>query len=376
MSELRSDFLDIEVGDQVTGTVVKIEDKQALIDFGYKTEGVLPISEVSNLHIETMTEVLSENEEITLVVKSSDEEKVILSKKAVDTDNVWNDLEGKLESGEVFETTIKEVVKGGLVVDVGLRGFIPASMVETYFVEDFSEYLDRVVEVKVVDLDRDKNRIILSHRAVKEAEQEVEKVELLQTLKAGQVLDGTVQRLTGFGAFVDIGGIDGLVHISQLAHEHVDQAADVVSVGEEIEVQVLSVDLDNERISLSRKNVLPGPWTDISDKIQKDDVLKGTVRRLVDFGAFVELFPGVEGLVHVSEISNQHVAKPSDVLKAGEEIEVVVLDVNENDQRISLSMKALEEAAAAAEYKKYEKDSDAGGFQFGDIIGDQLNKYR
>lgn len=376
MAELNNDFLNVETGDEVTGTVVKIEDKQALIDFGYKTEGILPISEISNTHIEKISDVLSENDEITLLVKRVDDEEVILSKREVDNLKAWEDLEQKQANETVFETTVTEVVKGGLVVDVGLRGFIPASMVETYFVEDFSDYQDKKLEVKVIELDREKNRIILSHRAVVEAELEKQKEKLLETLEAGQVLTGTVQRLTDFGAFVNIGGVDGLVHISELAHEHVEKASDVVTEGEEIEVEVLSVDRDNERISLSRKNVIPGPWTDISSRVQKGDVLSGTVKRLVDFGAFVEVFPGVEGLVHVSEIANRHVAKPSDVLEPNQKIEVKVLDVNEEDERISLSMKALEEESMDTRIEDFAQDNESSGFQFGDIIGDQLNKYK
>lgn len=377
MSELNNDFLNVEIGDEVTGTVVKIEDKQALIDFGYKTEGILPIGEISNKHIEKITDVLHEDEEVTLLVKKVEDEEVVLSKRAVDNEKTWKELEERQANETVFETTVTEVVKGGLVVDVGLRGFIPASMVETFFVEDFSDYQGKSLEVKVMDLDRDKNRIILSHRAVVEAEQEKQKEALLETLEAGQTLTGTVQRLTDFGAFVDIGGVDGLVHISELAHEHVVQASDVVTEGEEIEVEVLSVDRDNERISLSRKNVIPGPWSNIGSRVQKGDVLTGTVKRLVDFGAFVEVFPGVEGLVHVSEIANRHIAKPSDVLEPNEKVEVKVLDLNEEDERISLSIRALEEESADSRIEDFaQQDTESSGFQFGDIIGDQLNKYK
>src|SRR5690625_1584626 len=280
MDETSNEMTEVNVGDIVTGTVVKIEEKQVLVDIGYKTEGILPISELSSLHVEKTSDVVNDGEEITLKVKKVTDDEVILSKKAVDADKHWEDLQVKFENEEIFETEIKEVVKGGLVVDVGLRGFIPASLVETYFVEDFSDYKDRVLKVKVVDLNKEQNRVILSHRAVVEEENDQRKQELLETIEEGQVLEGVVQRLTNFGAFVDLGGVDGLVHISQLAHEHVDKASDVVSEGETIEVEVLSIDRDSERISLSRKKVIPGPWENISEKISPGDILEGVVKRL------------------------------------------------------------------------------------------------
>lgn len=376
MSEFESDFKELKTGDIVTGTVVKVEDKQVLVDISYKTEGIVPISELSNLHIENAGDAVKEGDTLTLKVKKVEDEDIVLSKKAVDADKSWEEIEEKFNNKETFETEVKEVVKGGLVCDIGLRGFIPASMVETHFVEDFSDYLNKTLTVKVVELDRDKNRIILSHRAVAEEENEKKKGEILQTLEAGQVIEGTVQRLTGFGAFVDIGGVDGLVHISQLAHEHVEKASDVVKEGDKVTVEVLSVDLDNERISLSRKKTLAGPWENIGDRVKKGDVLEGTVKRLADFGAFVEVFPGVEGLVHISEIANRHIAKPGEVLESGQTVDVKVLDVDEEGRRISLSIKELEEAPDTSSYESYEKDNEHSGFSIGDFIGDQLNKYK
>src|SRR5699024_1994024 len=208
---------ELQVGNIITGKVVKIEEKQVFVDIDYKSEVIIPISELSNLHVENAGDVVEEGEELELMIKKiegEEDERVILSKKMVDAEAAWEDLQAKFESGEVFDTVVKEIVKGGLVVDVGLRGFIPASLVETYFVEDFAEYQDKTLSVKVVDLDKEQNRVILSHRAVAEEEQSKEKAALLQSLEAGQVVDGTVQRITDFGAFVDIGGVDGLVHIS------------------------------------------------------------------------------------------------------------------------------------------------------------------
>ncbi|HLS07380.1 MAG TPA: 30S ribosomal protein S1, partial [Bacillota bacterium] len=342
MEEMNNEMPEIQVGAVVEGTVVKIEDKQIFVDIGYKSDGIVPISELSNLHIDHPSDVVAENDQITLQVTKLDDDEVVLSKKSVDAESAWEKLEEKFNNDEIFETTVKEVVKGGLVADVGLRGFIPASLVETYYVEDFSDYVNKPLNVKIIDLDKEQNRIILSHRAVLEEEAEQKKAELLQSLEDGQELEGIVRRLTDFGVFVDIGGVDGLVHISELAHEHVEKASDVVSEGETIDVKVLSVDQENERISLSRKQMLPGPWENISEKIAKDDVIEGTVKRLVHFGAFVEVAPGVEGLVHISEIANRHIGTPDEVLEENQTINVKVLDVNEQEQRISLSIKQLE----------------------------------
>ncbi|GGC99686.1 MULTISPECIES: 30S ribosomal protein S1 [Pontibacillus] len=375
MNQEMSEMPNVSVGDVLTGKVVKVEDKQVLVDIGYKVEGIVPISELSSLHVEKAADVVSEGDELTLKVKKMDDEEIVLSKRAVDAESAWEDLEAKLESGEVFEAEVKDIVKGGLVVDVGLRGFIPASLVETYYVEDFNDYKGRTLTLKVIELDREQNRVILSHSAVVEDEKDARKAALLQELEADQVLDGTVQRLTDFGAFVDIGGVDGLVHISQLAHEHVDKASDVVEEGQKIQVRVLSVDRDNERISLSLKDTLPGPWDQVGEKIRPGDILEGKVRRLVNFGAFVELLPGVEGLVHISQISKQHIGTPQEVLEEGQDIKVKVLDVNEDEKRISLSIKEIEADQDRQQVEQYTRDDD-GGFQLGDFIGDKLNKLK
>jgi len=375
MNQEMENMPNLTVGEIVTGKVVKVEDKQVLVDVGYKVDGIVPISEISSLHVEKAADVVSEGDELTLKVKKVEDDEVVLSKRAVDADAAWEDLESKLESGEVFEAEVKDIVKGGLVVDVGLRGFIPASLVETYYVEDFNEYKGQTLKLKVIELDREQNRVILSHSAVVEDENESRKHALMQSLEEDQVVEGTVQRLTDFGAFVDIGGMDGLVHISQLAHEHVEKASDVVEEGQKIRVKVLSVDRDNERISLSLKDTLPGPWEQVEDKVRPGDVLDGTVRRLVNFGAFVELLPGVEGLVHISQIANRHIGTPQEVLEEGQEVKVKVLDVNEDEKRISLSIKELEEDQSRAEVEQYTKDDDSG-FQLGDFIGDELNKLK
>ena len=362
-------------GDIVKGTVTKIEEKQVLVDIeGSKVDGIIPISELSSLHVEKASDVVSEGDILDLMVSKVEEELLVLSKRKVDAENAWETLESRYKNNEVFDAEVNEVVKGGLVVDLGVRGFVPASLVEDHYVEDFSDYQGRTLSFKIVELDRQKNRLILSHRIVVEEEKGLERKSILEKLEAGQVLEGTVQRLTDFGVFVDIGGVDGLVHISQLSHEHIEKPSDVVQEGEKVQVKVLAVDRDNERISLSIKETLPGPWENISEKAPKGTVLEGTVKRLVSFGAFVEVFPGVEGLVHISQISHKHIGTPHEVLTEGQTVKVKVLDANEADQRISLSMKEFEEQAGHV--GDYELPEESTGFQLGDMIGDQLKKFR
>lgn len=362
-------------GDKVKGTVTRIEEKQVLVNVeGSKIDGIIPISELSSLHVEKASDVVQEDEVLDLVVTKVEEELLVLSKRKVDAESAWEALEEQFNNNVVFDAEVNEVVKGGLVVDLGVRGFVPASMVEDHYVEDFTDYQGKTLSFKIVELDRDKNRLILSHRIVLEEEKEKEKKALLEKIEPGEILRGTVQRLTDFGAFVDIGGVDGLVHISQLSHEHIEKTSDVVKEGDEVQVKVLSIDRDNERISLSIKETLPGPWTNIEEKASKGAVLEGTVKRLVSFGAFVEVFPGVEGLVHISQISHKHIGTPHEVLQEGEQVKVQVLDANENDQRLSLSMKELEEDEY--QQKDYEVPEESKGFQLSDMIGDKLKDFK
>lgn len=370
-----------EVGDVVKGIVSKVEDKHVNVDIvNVKQPGIIPISELSSLHVEKASDVVKDGDELELKVTKVEDDALILSKRAVDADRAWEDLEKKFETKEVFEAEVKDVVKGGLVVDIGVRGFIPASLVEAHYVEDFTDYKGKTLSLVVVELDREKNRVILSHRAVVEQEQLDKKQDFLQKLEVGSVINGKVQRLTDFGAFVDIGGIDGLVHISQLSHAHVEKPSDVVEEGQEVKVKVLAVDRDNERISLSIKETLPGPWSQIGEKVKQGDVLEGTVQRLVSFGAFVEILPGVEGLVHISQISHKHIGTPQEVLEEGQTVKVKVLDVNEDEERISLSIRDLEEnpeKQIEEDYRQYQaKEENTSGFQLGDLIGDKLNKLK
>ncbi|MCE4047201.1 MULTISPECIES: 30S ribosomal protein S1 [Bacillaceae] len=378
MSEELNDIVvhNYTVGDRVTGKVTKVEEKQVIIAISdSKLDGIIPISELSSLHIEKAEDVVSEGEELDLQVIKVEEDALVLSKRKVDAEKAWESLEEKFNSGEIFDAEVKDVVKGGLVVDLGVRGFVPASLVEAHYVEDFSDYKGKTISFKIVELEKDKNRLILSHKAVIEEEKSKQKQNLLESLQEGQTLQGVVQRITDFGAFVDLGGIDGLVHISQLSHEHITNPSDVVQEGQEVNVKILSVDRNNDRISLSIKDTLPGPWANIAEKAEKGSILEGTVKRIVSYGAFVEVFPGVEGLVHISQIAHKHIGTPHEVLKEGQTVQVKVLDVNEEEQRLSLNIKDLTEKEQE-EDEVYELPEESKGFQLGDMIGEQLKKLK
>jgi small subunit ribosomal protein S1 len=369
------EVVNFEVGDKVKGKVSKVEEKQVIVNIETsKLDGIIPISELSSLHVEKASDVVSEGDELMLEVLKVEEDALILSKRKVDAEKAWDDLEEKFNTGKVFDAEIKDVVKGGLVVDLGVRGFVPASLVEVFFVEDFSDYKGKTLSFKIVELDKEKNRLILSHRIVVEQQKGMQKQALIDSLQVGQVIDGTVQRITDFGAFVDIGGVDGLVHISQLSHQHVDKPTDVVQEGQKVQVKVLSVDRGNDRISLSIKETLPGPWANIAEKAPKGSTLTGKVKRLVSYGAFVEVLPGVEGLVHISQIAHKHIGTPHEVLKEGQEVNVKVIEVNEQEQRLSLSIKDLQEKEA--EVLDYELPEESKGFQLGEMIGDKLKNLK
>ncbi|PEY70498.1 30S ribosomal protein S1 [Bacillus thuringiensis] len=377
MNEEVMDSKELQVGDVVTGSVTKVEEKQVLVNVGYKTDGVIPISELANVHIEKASDVVELDQTLELKIIKLEEDDLVLSKRAVDAEKAWVELQEKFTSGHVFNVTVKDIVNGGLVVDLGVRGFIPASLVEVHYVEDFTDYKGKTLAVKIVELDREKNRVILSHKAVVELELDSKKKEAISSLKEGDVVEGTVQRLTDFGAFVNVGGVDGLVHISQISHERVEQPSEVLEQGQKVKVKVLSVDADTQRISLSIKAAQPGPWENVAGEIKAGDIREGVVKRLVTFGAFVEILPGVEGLVHVSQIANRHVKNPNEVLEMGQEVKVKVLEVHVAEKRISLSIKeAFEENNVIEDYSQYEPNADSATFQLSDIIGEQLKKLK
>lgn len=378
---------ELHEGDIVKARVESVEDNRVIVSIeNAKYDGIIPISELSSLHVEKASDAVKAGDEFEVMVKkveepSSDSEgtgNYVLSKRQVDAIAAWKTLKEKFDTGEVLEAEVKDVVKGGLVVDLGVRGFVPASLVEDYFVETFDDYKGKTLKFKIVEMDQDKNRLILSHRAVLEDEKAEKKVEVINTIKEGDVLEGTVQRIAAFGAFVDIGGVDGLVHISQVAHEHVSNVYDVLKEGQKVQVKVLSVDPVNERISLSIKDTLAGPWEGIEEKAPKGAVLDGIVRRLVTFGAFVEVFPGVEGLVHISQIAHKHINTPHEVLQEGQEVQVKVLEVSEDEKRLALSIRELLEKEDNDEptEEEYDLPEQESGFSFGDLLGEQLKDFK
>lgn len=384
MADALESFGEVKIGDVVKGEVLAIEDRQAVVGIeGAGVEGVVPAKELSTLPVEDINEIIKVGDVLDLVVISSigkDKENgsYLLSKRRLDAKKVWADIEKEFQDGKVIEAPVTDVVKGGLVVDVGVRGFVPASMVEDHFVADFSAYKGQTLAFKIVEIEPSENRLILSHKAVVEAEKAGKKQELLASIKEGDVVEGTVARLTDFGAFVDLGGIDGLVHVSEISHSHIAKPSDALKVGDKVQVAVLSVDPDRERISLSIKDTLPGPWDNIEEQAAVGTVLDGTVKRLTSFGAFVEVFPGVEGLVHISQISHKHIATPHEVLSEGDAVKVKVLEVNPQEHRIALSIKALEEKPVDAkeapdeEVDDYVMPEESTGFTMGDILGAAL----
>ncbi len=364
-------------GDIVKGIAAQVDEKAVSVSIpGAPFDGIVPISELSSLHIEKASDVISVGDELELMITKVEEENFVLSKRKVDALKAWDTLEQQFAAEEIFEAEVKDIVKGGLVVDLGVRGFVPASLVEDYFVDDFEGYKGKTLSFKIVELDKEKNRLILSHRAVVEAEKASQKKNVINQIKAGDVLDGKVQRLASFGAFIDLGGIDGLVHISQVSHEHVSDVSEVLAEGQDVTVKVLSVDPENERISLSIKETIPGPWSNIEERAAKGTILDGRVKRLTSFGAFVEVFPGVEGLVHISQIAHKHINTPHEALKEGQEVQVKVLDVNAEEGRLALSIKELLENPEAEEVIDYELPEENTGFSFGDVIGDQLKNFK
>ncbi|WP_018658657.1 30S ribosomal protein S1 [Allofustis seminis] len=388
MSEALSAADEIKPGDLVEGEVLAIdEDKNVVVGLSSGQEGIIPLRELSSKRIDNPADEVEMGETVEVVVLRAIADKeqgsFVLSKKRIDQRKVWDELAEKFQAGDTIEATVNRVVKGGVTVDVGVRGFVPASQLATHFVKDLKQFEGNTYEFKILELNPQERQLILSRRAILEVEEEKQREEALAQLEEGAIVKGTVVRLTNFGAFVDLGGIDGLVHISEIAHERVDKAEDKLSVGEEVEVKILSIDEDRERISLSIKDTLPGPWDNVDEEFAAGTVTKGIVKRIVDFGAFIELKPGVEGLVHISELAHRHVDTPHEVLSVGEEVEVKVLSVDPEKERVSLSIKALQEAPKREE-KPVEKhvnvkqptlrdENEESAFTLGDQIGDQLS---
>lgn len=332
-------------GDLVTGTIVKIDHDEVLLDIGFKSEGVIPVRELSIRKDVDPSEIVELNDQVeALVLQKEDKDgRLILSKKRAEYERAWISVEEKFNAGENVEGEVIEVVKGGLILDIGLRGFLPASLVDLRRVKDLDAYMGTIVEARVIEMDRNRNNVVLSRRVVLEEGRKAERAEVLQKLAKGMRLKGVVSSIVDFGAFVDLGGIDGLVHISELSWSHVNHPSEVVKVGQEVEVEVLDVDMNRERISLGLKQTTEDPWRTLVKNYPVGAIIEGKVTKLVPFGAFVELGDSIEGLVHISEMASKHVEVPSQVCSVGDTVQVKVMDVDLDRRRISLSMKSAAE---------------------------------
>ena len=332
-------------GDIVEGTVVKVDRDEVLLDIGYKTEGVILARELSIKHDIDPDEVVSVGDQIeALVLQKEDKEgRLLLSKKRAQYERAWGEIEKVKEDDGVVSGTVIEVVKGGLILDIGLRGFLPASLVEMRRVRELGPYIGRQLDAKIIELDKNRNNVVLSRRAWLEQSQSEVRSNFLNTLQKGQVRRGVISSIVNFGAFVDLGGVDGLVHVSELSWKHIDHPAEVVEVGQPVEVEVLEVDMDRERVSLSLKATQEDPWQAFARQHAIGQVVPGQVTKLVPFGAFVRVEDGIEGLVHISELAQRHVEVPDQVVKVGSDVFVKVIDIDLERRRISLSLKQANE---------------------------------
>ncbi len=333
-----------EEGEVVSGIVVRIDKDEVLVDIGYKSEGVIPSNELSiRKNIDPSEEVeLGEEVDALVLTKEDQDGRLIMSKKRARFEKAWRRIEAAAESGEPVEGTVIEVVKGGLIIDLGVRGFLPASLVDIRRVPDLDQYMSTKIECKVIELNRSRNNVVLSRRAVLEEERKEQRQEILDRLQPGLVVEGQISNIVDFGAFVDLNGIDGLIHISELSWSHVNHPSEILNIGDTVAVKVLDIDRDRQRISLGLKQTQEDPWQRVVDTYRVGDELEGNVTKVVTFGAFVEILDGVEGLVHISELANHHVENPREVVQPGDPVRVKILEIDSDRRRLSLSVKRVE----------------------------------
>jgi small subunit ribosomal protein S1 len=338
-------FPTINEGEVVHGTVVRVDKDEVLVDIGYKSEGVIPVAELSIRRSVNPADEVAVGEEIDALVmtKEDAEGRLILSKKRARFELAWKAIEGAAESGEPVNGKVIEVVKGGLILDLGVRGFLPASLVDIRRVQDLDEFLGRELRCKVIELNRSRNNVVLSRRAVLEDERKEQRQQILDRLNPGDVVEGTISNIVDFGAFVDLDGMDGLIHISELSWSHVNHPSEVLEIGQQVSVKVLDIDRERQRISLGLKQTQSDPWQQVLEHYHQGDVVEGRVTKVVTFGAFVEILPGVEGLVHISELAQHHVENPREVVSQGDPVNVLILEIDGDRRRLSLSLKRVEE---------------------------------
>ncbi len=333
-----------EEGDVVTGHVVRIDKDEVLVDIGYKSEGVIPSNELSiRKSVDPKDEVeLGEEVDALVLTKEDQDGRLILSKKRARFEKAWRRIEAAAESGEPVDGTVIEVVKGGLIIDLGVRGFLPASLVDIRRVPHLDEYLGQTIECRVIELNRSRNNVVLSRRAVLEEQRREDRERILDRLQPGMIVEGTISNIVDFGAFVDLDGIDGLIHISELSWSHVNHPSEILSIGDTVSVKVLDIDRDRQRISLGLKQTQEDPWQRVVDTYNVGDELEGRVTKVVTFGAFVEILDGVEGLVHISELAQHHVENPREIIQPSDEVKVKILEIDSERRRLSLSIKRVE----------------------------------
>ena len=350
-------------GDVVSGQVVRIDKDEVLVDIGYKSEGVIPQNELSiRKSVDASAEVeLGEEVDALVLTKEDQNGRLILSRKRARFEKAWRRIERAAESGEPVEGTVIEVVKGGLIIDLGVRGFLPASLVDIRRVQNLDEYTGRAIECKVIELNRSRNNVVLSRRAVLEEERKEVRQQILDRLQPGQIVEGAISNIVEFGAFVDLDGIDGLIHISELSWSHVNHPSEVLSIGQVVPVKVLDIDRDRQRISLGLKQTQEDPWQRIVDTYSLGDELSGRVTKVVSFGAFVEIMDGVEGLVHISELAQHHVENPREVVTQADEIRVKILEIDSERRRLSLSVKRVEGQSLPLRSVEPPQQEGAGG---------------
>src|SRR6186713_1422508 len=343
--DYESTFPEINEGQVVHGTVVRVDKDEVLIDIGYKSEGVIPVAELSIRRSVNPADEVSLGDEIDALVltKEDAEGRLILSKKRARFEMAWKKIEEAAESGQPVVGRVIEVVKGGLILDLGVRGFLPASLVDIRRVQDLDEFMSTELRCKVIELNRSRNNVVLSRRAVLEDERKDQRQQILDRLNPGDIVDGTISNIVDFGAFVDLNGMDGLIHISELSWSHVNHPSEVLEIGQTVKVKVLDIDRDRQRISLGLKQTQTDPWQQVVDSYREDDVVEGRVAKVVTFGAFVEILPGVEGLVHISELAAHHVENPREVVSQGDAVNVRILEIDGERRRLSLSLKRVEE---------------------------------
>ncbi len=331
-------------GDIVTGNVVRIDKDEVLVDIGYKSEGVIPVNELSiRKNVNTSDEVaLGEEIDALVMTKEDADGRLILSKKRAKFEKAWKRIEGAFESGEPVTGTVIEVVKGGLILDLGVRGFLPASLVDIRRVQDLQEYVGQELNCRVIEMNRNRNNVVLSRRAVLEEERKEVRQQIIDQLNVGDVVEGTISNIVDFGAFVDLDGIDGLIHISELSWTHINHPSEVLQVNQKVKVKVLDIDRDRQRISLGLKQTQEDPWQKIVAQHKVGDVVEGRVTKIVAFGAFVEIYEGIEGLVHISELANRHVERPDEVVSVGQIVQVKIIEVDSERRRLSLSIKRVD----------------------------------